>query len=72
MNNLVRLLGFVTLRCGCVIGKYRAANREVSYVEHKGDACSHGGSQGHRNSSIAPNRFRTISPIGAGAAAVAR
>ena len=45
--SLVRLLGFTTLACGCVIGKYRevATSREVSYVEEKGHTC---GSHGHR------------------------
>jgi hypothetical protein len=44
---LVRLLGFTTLRCGCVVGRYRevASSREVLYVEEKGKAC---GSHGHR------------------------
>jgi hypothetical protein len=39
--SLVRLLGFRTLKCGCVIGRYRelATSREVSYVEEKGGAC---------------------------------
>jgi hypothetical protein len=45
--NLVRLLGFTTLACGCVIGTYRevATSREISYVEEKGPSC---GSHGHR------------------------
>ena len=34
--SLVRLLGFTTLTCGCVVGHYR----EVAYVEEKGAACS--------------------------------
>ena len=39
--SLVRLLGFTTLACGCVVGRYRevATSREVSYVEEKGAAC---------------------------------
>jgi hypothetical protein len=39
--SLVRLLGFRTLTCGCVIGRYRelATSREVSYVEEKGGTC---------------------------------
>ena len=39
--SLVRLLGFQTLACGCVIGRYRdlATEREVTYVEEKGAAC---------------------------------
>jgi hypothetical protein len=45
--SLVRLLGFTTLACGCVIGRYRevATSREVTYVEEKGLSC---GSNGHR------------------------
>jgi hypothetical protein len=45
--SLVRLLGFTTLGCGCVIGRYRevATSREVSYVEEKGKSC---GNHGHR------------------------
>lgn len=39
--SLVRLLGFRTLACGCVIGRYRevATSREVTYVEEKGPSC---------------------------------
>ena len=38
---MVRLLGFATLDCGCLIGRYRelAQNREVDYVEEKGREC---------------------------------
>jgi hypothetical protein len=48
--SLVRLLGFQTLACGCVIGRYRelATSREVSYVEEKGGDChSHGHRRNH-------------------------
>ncbi len=48
--SLVRLLGFRTLGCGCVIGKYReqATSRELTYVEEKGQACSlHGHRRNH-------------------------
>ena len=40
--SLVRLLGFRTLPCGCVIGRYRevATSRELTYVEEKGAGCS--------------------------------
>lgn len=40
--SLVRLLGFATLDCGCVVGHYRevATTREVAYVEEKGVRCS--------------------------------
>ena len=45
--SLVRLLGFRTLTCGCVIGRYRelATSREVTYIEEKGSGCQ---SHGHR------------------------
>lgn len=40
---LVRLIGFTTLPCGCVTGRYRevATNREVVYIEEKGANCPH-------------------------------
>ena len=53
--SLVRLLGFRTLTCGCVIGRYRevATSRELTYVEEKGQRCD---SYGHRrNHTIAPD-----------------
>jgi hypothetical protein len=39
--SLVRLLGFSTLTCGCVVGRYLelSGNREVVYVEEKGGEC---------------------------------
>jgi len=55
--SLVRLLGFTTLACGCVVGRYRevATSREVIYVEEKGKIC---GSQGHRrNHTVATERL---------------
>jgi hypothetical protein len=41
MMSLVRLLGFTTLGCGCVTGRYRevATNREITYIEEKGSSC---------------------------------
>ena len=59
MMSLVRLLGFTTLACGCVIGKYRevATSREVSYVEEKGHTCA---SHGHRrNHTVAAEQAAT-------------
>ena len=49
--SLVRLLGFTTLGCGCVVGRYRevATSREVTYVEEKGNSCA---SHGHRRNHI--------------------
>src|SRR6185369_1774741 len=39
--SLVRLLGYTTLACGCVVGRYRevASSRELAYVEEKGSGC---------------------------------
>ena len=55
--SFVRLLGFRTLDCGCVIGKYRelATSRELTYVEEKGASCN---THGHRrNHTIATDRL---------------
>jgi hypothetical protein len=57
LMSLVRLLGFTTLSCGCVVGRYRelATNREVSYVEEKGQTCD---AHGHRrNHTIQASRL---------------
>ena len=57
MSSLVRLLGFTTLTCGCVTGRYRevATHREVTYVEEKGHGCMH--SSHRRNHTLAPVRY---------------
>jgi hypothetical protein len=57
MMSLVRLLGFTTLGCGCVTGRYRevATSREITYVEEKGDACTQHGHR--RNHTLTPARF---------------
>ena len=49
--SLVRLLGFTTRNCGCVVGHYRevATSREVAYVEEKGTTC---GLHGHRRNHV--------------------
>jgi hypothetical protein len=57
--SLVRLLGFTTLSCGCLVGRYRevATSREVSYVEEKGKKCA---SHGHRrNHTVTADRLVT-------------
>ena len=57
VSSLVRLLGFTTLGCGCVVGKYRevATSREVAYVEEKGRSCaSHGHRRNHTVTSERP------------------
>ena len=58
--SLVRLLGFKTLNCGCVIGRYRelATNRELTYVEEKGTNC---GLHGHRRNHTVPAEGLTSS-----------
>lgn len=40
--SLVRLLGFTTLTCGCVTGRYRevGSEREITYIEEKGTMCA--------------------------------
>ena len=61
--SLVRLLGFNTLACGCVVGRYRevATSREISYVEEKGKSC---GSHGHRrNHTVSMERHVSANPI---------
>ncbi len=48
--SLVRLVGFTTLACGCIVGKYRevATSRELSYIEEKGRTCrAHGHVRNH-------------------------
>jgi hypothetical protein len=59
MMSLVRLLGFTTLGCGCVTGRYReiATNREITYVEEKGTTCAQHGHR--RNHTIAAPKFGT-------------
>jgi hypothetical protein len=51
--SLVRLLGFSTLACGCVVGRYLelVGNREVVYVEEKGGECA---SHAHRRNHAIP------------------
>ena len=60
--SLVRLLGFTTLGCGCVVGRYRevATSREVIYVEEKGKTC---GSHGHRRNHTVASGQLAASPF---------
>ena len=56
--SVVRLLGFSTLTCGCVVGRYRdvGSTREIVYVEEKGVSCE---SHAHRrNHTVSPERER--------------
>ena len=68
--SLVRLLGFSTLECGCVVGRYLelSVNREVVYVEEKGMDCE---VHGHRRNHVVP-RPRTSERIRPVFAAIAR
>lgn len=54
--SLVRLLGFTTLKCGCVSGQYREkrSNREVTYIEEKGTGCPNTSHQ--RNQPVSADR----------------
>ena len=64
MISLVRVLGFTTLACGCVCGRYRdvASNREIKYIEEKGNTCSR--TEHQRNQPVSADRvahgFRAI------------
>jgi hypothetical protein len=61
--SVVRLIGFATLPCGCVVGRYRdvASTREVVYVEEKGVACD---SHAHRrNHTVTAERERFASTV---------
>lgn len=56
--SVVRVIGFATMPCGCVVGRYRdlASTREVVYVEEKGLACE---SHAHRrNQTVSAERER--------------
>ncbi len=62
--SLVRLLGFRTLACGCVIGRYRevATSREVTYVEEKGPSCElHSHRRNHTVTTDLP--IGTVTPL---------
>ena len=54
--SLVRLLGFTTMGCGCVSGRYRdvGTNREVTYIEEKGTSCANSSHQ--RNQPVSADR----------------
>ncbi len=64
--SLVKLLGFKTLECGCVLGRYRdlGSGRELTYVEEKGTTCSvHAHRRNHTVASDRPGA--TVSPLAA-------
>src|SRR6218665_3726025 len=57
--SIVKLLGFETLGCGCVVGHYREAGtiRVVTYVEEKATGCEEPTHQ--RNHATGARRRRT-------------
>jgi hypothetical protein len=69
--SLVRLLGFCTLPCGCVVGRYLdlAGNREVMFVEEKGDECE---THAHRRNHALPRSRAVSQEVGLSVVAVAR
>lgn len=60
--SIVKLLGFETLTCGCVIGHYRDAGavRVVSYVEEKAGTCA---DASHRRNHALLARHRRAAPV---------
>ncbi len=60
--SLVRILGFTTLSCGCVVGRYRdvATSREITYVEEKGQGC---GAHAHRRNHTINTERPAASPV---------
>ena len=67
--SVVRLLGFATLPCGCVVGKYRdlASTREVAYVEEKGAGCD---SPAHRRNHTISSARESVPSLAPSLAAV--
>lgn len=62
MSNVVRILGFATMSCGCVVGRYRdvASTREVAYVEEKGVGCQQHGHRRNHTLLLARERTRVV------------
>lgn len=70
--SLVRLLGFETLRCGCVIGRYRevSSGMPIRYVEEKGPDCLE---RAHRkNHAVTASRQRDVPALATAAGFAAR
>ena len=61
--SVVRILGFSTLTCGCVVGRYRdiASTREVIYVEEKGIGCESHAHRRNQTVSAERERFAAVS-----------
>ena len=60
--SIVKLLGFETLDCGCVVGHYRDAGTisVVTYVEEKAATCGEGNHR--RNHAVVSRRQRVAAP----------
>lgn len=60
--SIVKLLGFETLGCGCLVGHYRDAGTVsvVTYVEEKASACDQ---PGHRRNHALVTRRRRGAPL---------
>jgi hypothetical protein len=63
LMSVVRILGFSTLSCGCVVGRYRdiASTREVIYVEEKGIDCESHAHRRNHTVSAERERFAAVS-----------
>src|SRR5688500_2883736 len=61
--SVVRILGFSTLSCGCVVGRYRdiASTREVVYAEEKGVGCESHAHRRNHTVSAERERFAAVS-----------
>ncbi|MEQ1758958.1 MAG: hypothetical protein ABL986_11615, partial [Vicinamibacterales bacterium] len=61
--SFVRLLGFQTLGCGCVLGEYLelSSGRELTYVEEKGATCDQHAHR--RNHTVSVARSTTLVPV---------
>ena len=70
--SIVKLLGFETLSCGCVVGHYRDAGtvRVVTYVEEKAVTC--GDASHRRNHAMLTRRRRSSVTVPARAASADR
>ena len=68
--SIVKLLGFETLACGCLVGHYRDAGtvRVVTYVEEKAGVCAD--LTHRRNHALISRRRRASAPPAAAGGAL--
>ena len=69
--SIVKLLGFETLGCGCVVGHYRDAGTVsvVTYVEEKAVTCADASHR--RNHAMITRRRRSVAAVAVPTAPVA-